>query len=181
MNVQNLIDRIARLTMSGTSYAKFVGVKMGKGCLISTKNLSSEPYLIEMGDLVRVANDVKFFTHGGVYSQHRKYNKSMEHFGKIKIGNYSYIGDSCLVMGGVTIGDDVIVAAGTVVSKSVPDGVMVAGNPMRIIGNTEDFVKRMIQNDVMGENTKLQGNARRKFIESLPDEKFDHKKYIKIS
>ena len=103
----------------------------------------------------------------------------MEHFGKIKIGNYTYIGDSCLVMGGVTIGNDVIVAAGTVVTKSIPDGVMVAGNPMRIIGNTEDFVKRMIENDVMGGNTNLVGKARRQYIESLPEERFDHKGFIK--
>ncbi|MCR4826966.1 MAG: acyltransferase [Bacteroidales bacterium] len=179
MRIQRLITKIARITMSGTKYARFVGVKMGKNCSIATKNFSSEPYLIEMGDLVRVANDVKFFTHGGVYSQHRKYNKSMEHFGKIKIGNYTYIGDSCLVMGGVTIGNDVIVAAGTVVTKSIPDGVMVAGNPMRIIGNTEDFVKRMIENDVMGGNTNLVGKARRQYIESLPEERFDHKGFIK--
>lgn len=182
MKIVNLIAKIAKTTMNGNQYAKFIGVKVGKNCSISTKNFPSEPYLIEIGDYVRIANDVRFFTHGGVWSQARKAKMSLEHFGRIKIGNYTYIGDSCLIMAGVTIGDDVIVGAGTVVSKSIPNGVMVAGNPMRYIGKTEDFVCRLTQNRVMDLSVSqhLKGRKRRKFIESIPDEKMDHKKEILI-
>ena len=182
MKIANLFARIAKSVMNGNQYAKYAGVKVGKHCLISTKHFPSEPYLIEIGDYVRIANDVKFFTHGGVWSQARKSKVSLEHFGRIKIGNYTYIGDSCLIMAGVTIGNDVIVGAGTVVSKSIPDGVMVAGNPMRYIGKTEDFISRVSQNCVMdlSESKQLKGRKRQEFIEKIPDEKMDHKKEIKI-
>ncbi len=43
----------------------------------------------------------------------------------------------------VTIGERCIVAGGAVVTKSVPDGCMVAGNPARFIGYTEDFYKKL--------------------------------------
>ena len=46
--------------MSGVDYAKSIGVKVGDGCFISSKNYSSEPYLIEIGNYVRIANNVHF-------------------------------------------------------------------------------------------------------------------------
>lgn len=43
---------------------------------------------------------------------------------------------------GATIGDNVIVGAGSVIAKDVPDGAVVAGNPARIISKTEDFINK---------------------------------------
>lgn len=54
-------------------------------------------------------------------------------FGKITIGDWVYIGNNSLIMPGVTIDNNVLVASGSVVTKSVPAGVVVAGNPARII------------------------------------------------
>ncbi|USD67038.1 acyltransferase [Vibrio sp. SCSIO 43136] len=50
-----------------------------------------------------------------------------------KIGNKCFVGCNSLIMPGVTIGDECIVAAGSVVTKSVPSNSMVAGNPAKII------------------------------------------------
>lgn len=180
MILKSIISVIKRKRMNGVEYAKSIGVKIGKGCFISSNNYSSEPYLIEIGDYVRIANNVHFYTHGGVWAQARKLPKGiLEHFGRIKIGNYSYIGDGCMITPGVIIGNDVIVAAGTVVTKSVPDGLMVGGNPMRVIGKTEDFVKRTIENNKACRGVyKLKGEERRKYIESIPEECLDRKPYI---
>lgn len=49
------------------------------------------------------------------------------------IGDYVYLGTDALVIGGVKIGDHAIVGAGSVVTKDVPDGCIVVGNPARII------------------------------------------------
>lgn len=176
-----LIKKVKKERMDGVSYAKSIGVKVGENCFFASKNWGTEPYLIDIGNFVRIANNVHFYTHGGVWSQARKYPIGyLEHFGKIKIGDYSYIGDSCLILPGVEIGKDVIVAAGTVVSKSVPDGLMVGGNPMRIIGNTETMVNRIQENNkVWREVYLLKGDARRKYIESVSEEFFDKKPFIK--
>ena len=58
---------------------------------------------------------------------------------------------------------------------------MVAGNPMRYIGRTEDFVKRVEKMNVMSmEEHRLKGDKRRQFIENIPDEKMDHKNVIVV-
>ena len=53
----------------------------------------------------------------------------------IKIGHDVWIGGSCVILPGVMIGDNSIVAAGSVVTKDVPANTIVAGNPAKIIKN----------------------------------------------
>lgn len=146
-----MIKRIFRLfslfrnrLCSPEKYARHIGVNIGRGCFISTKNFPSEPYLIEIGNHVRIAGETSFFTHGGIWSLRKIYNDpNLDHFGKIKIGDYSYIGEKCMIMPGVTIGERCIVGGGSVVTKSIPDGCMVAGNPAKFIGYTDDFYQRL--------------------------------------
>ncbi|MFP7225599.1 sugar O-acetyltransferase, partial [Priestia filamentosa] len=47
-------------------------------------------------------------------------------------------GGSCVILGGVTIGDHSIVDAGSVVTKDVPPNVIVAGNPAKVIKTIEE-------------------------------------------
>lgn len=55
-------------------------------------------------------------------------------FGKpVTIGNNAWLGGRAVIVPGVTIGHNVTVAAGAVVTKDVPDNVVVGGNPARII------------------------------------------------
>lgn len=51
----------------------------------------------------------------------------------ITIGNRVWIGGSCIILSGVTIGDDAVVGAGSVVTHDIPSGVVAAGNPCRVI------------------------------------------------
>lgn len=51
----------------------------------------------------------------------------------VKIGSNCFIGGCSIILPGVTIGDNVIVAAGAVVTKDVSDGCIVAGNPAKVI------------------------------------------------
>ena len=50
-----------------------------------------------------------------------------------RIGKYSAIGARSIIMPGITVGDHSIVAAGAIVTKDVPDNVIVAGNPAKVI------------------------------------------------
>ena len=55
-------------------------------------------------------------------------------YGKpIKIGNDVWIASNVTVCGGVTIGDKSVIGAGSVVTKDIPEGVLAAGNPCRVI------------------------------------------------
>lgn len=56
----------------------------------------------------------------------------------ITIGSGSWISSGSIVLGGVTIGDAAIVAAGSVVTRDVPDYAIVAGVPAKVIGDTRD-------------------------------------------
>lgn len=60
-------------------------------------------------------------------------------------------------MPGVTIGDNVIVAAGSVVTKSIPSNVVVGGNPARLICTIDDYIDR---------NLKYNTNTKSKDVES---------------
>lgn len=59
-------------------------------------------------------------------------------FGKpVKIGKNVWLGGNCVVLPGVTIGDNVIAAAGSVITKDVPPNTMVGGNPAKFIKNID--------------------------------------------
>ena len=102
---------------------------------------SAEPYLIKIGSNCQITADVKIFTHGGSKVARTIYPK-FDCFGKVEIGDNVYIGNNSLIMPGVTIGSDVLIAAGSVVCHSVPSGVVVGGNPARIICKVEEYIER---------------------------------------
>ena len=52
---------------------------------------------------------------------------------EIHVGNRVWIGGHSILLAGVTIGDDTVIGAGSIVTKSIPSGVVAAGNPCRVI------------------------------------------------
>jgi acetyltransferase-like isoleucine patch superfamily enzyme len=58
----------------------------------------------------------------------------------VKIGNKVWIGTNATILKGVTIGDGAIIAAGAVVTKDVPEGCLVGGNPAKIIKENVEWV-----------------------------------------
>ncbi len=167
-----IINLFNKILLNDEQYARKIGVTIGHSCSIATRNFGSEPYLITIGDYVQITNDVKFFTHGGGWI-FRRTHPSFDTFGKITIGNNIYIGNNAILLPGVTIGDNVIIAASAIITKSVPAGSIVAGNPAKVIGSTNEYLMKMLPYNV---NTKhLSKNKKRNFLLSLPDEKFVRK------
>lgn len=144
-------------------------VEVGDHCVISTTAWGSEPYLIKIGNGVRITAGVKIFTHGGA-GVLRKKCPNMDFFGKVIIGNNVYIGNCALIMPGVSIGSDVIVAAGAVVTKSVPCGSIVGGNPAKVIGSIADLEQRMQRYNMKTKG--LAADEKRAFLLQQPEEKF---------
>ena len=174
-----LWNKIQKYLMSPLAYAKKCGVKVGEDCLISTRNWPTEGYLVEIGNHVRIAGNTTFYTHGGIYTLRKYYkNPKLDRFGKIKVGDYTSIGENCIINPGVTIGKCCIIGGGSVITKSIPDGCMVGGNPAKFLGYTEDFYNRIkeVSVDCKGMNPE----QKKQYLLSLPDDKFDAKPFIKI-
>lgn len=84
------------------------------------------------GDNVFIGPNCGFYTAGHPIDSARR-NEGLEYAHPITIGDNVWFGGGVQVMPGVTIGSNVVVASGSVVTKDIPDGVVAAGNPCRIL------------------------------------------------
>lgn len=152
-------EQIAR--NKNIDFARNIGVKVGENCRFYSTFFSTEPYLIEVGDNVTIADNVFFVTHdGGVWVLRNLYKmyKNINIVGKIKIGNNVFIGMNSTILYGVTIGNNVIIAAGSLVTKSFPDNVVIGGVPARILKSIDEYA---VKNEKFFLETKNLSNHER--------------------
>jgi maltose O-acetyltransferase len=86
---------------------------------------------VRIGNDCMIAPNVALYTAG--HSVEPKDRNKSGYGIPITIGNNVWIGGSCVILPGVNIGDNSIVAAGSVVTKDVPTNTIVAGNPAKIL------------------------------------------------
>lgn len=145
------MGRIARKILKSLNYIKYLqkqGAKIGNDCEIhKTVSFGSEPYLIELGNHVRINYGVCLITHDGGYWVLRDKNAgygsefcNAEKFGTIKIGDNVHIGTNAIIMPGVSIGQNSIIACGAVVTHDVPFNSIWGGVPARQIETLEQYV-----------------------------------------
>lgn len=60
----------------------------------------------------------------------------------IHIGNNVFVGANCTIWGGVSIGNNVIIAAGSMVCKSLPDNTVCAGTPAKVIKSLDAYYQK---------------------------------------
>lgn len=125
----------------GTKIGAFVEIqknsKVGAKCKISSHAFICEGVTLE---------DEVFIGHGVMFINDRYPRAATK--GKlktdsdwkvvpIKVKKGASIGSSATIMCGITIGKNAIIGAGSVVLKNVPDGVIVAGVPAKVVGNAK--------------------------------------------
>lgn len=124
-----------------SDYFRKMGMNIGKNCNICDNIATTEGYLISLGDNVTLAGGVIFVTHDNSIS--KLVPNTTDLFGRITIGNNCFVGNRAMIMYGVTLAEGIIVAAGSVVTRSFDTPyVIVAGNPARVIGTCKDFVAK---------------------------------------
>ena len=124
-----------------SNYFRKMGMKIGKDCNICDNVTTTEAYLITLGDNVTLAGGVIFIAHDNSIS--KLIPDTTDLFGPITIGNNCFIGNRAMLIYGVTLADNIIVAAGSVVTKSFSTpGVIIGGNPAKIIGTCAEFAER---------------------------------------
>lgn len=130
------------LMRNKVQYARFLGVTVGDNCRILAnpkKAFGSEPYLISLGNHVEVTDDVQFITHdGGVWTLREKFS-NIDVFGPIIVGNNVFIGHSTVILPNVNIGDNVVIGAGSIVTKDLKSNFVYAGVPAKIIKTFEEY------------------------------------------
>lgn len=72
--------------------------------------------------------------------------------GSVSIGAYTFVGAKASIMPNVSIGKGCLIAAGTLVNKSVPDFSIVVGNPGVIKGSTKDLDKKYFNEKLIQKN-----------------------------
>lgn len=87
---------------------------------------------VEFGDNVLIGPNCGFYPPEHPLDVKTR-NEWFEYAKPIKVGNNVWFGGNVTVLGGVTIGDNSVIAAGSVVTKDVPSNVVVAGVPAKII------------------------------------------------
>jgi acetyltransferase-like isoleucine patch superfamily enzyme len=116
-------------------YLRKQGMKIGENCVIGTMSFSTEPYLIEIGDHVAIADDTEIVTHDGGVWCFRDEIKNADLFGKVKIGNNVFIGNNCTILPNTTIGDNCIIGSGSVLRGKFPENSVIMGNPAKVVTN----------------------------------------------
>lgn len=117
------------------------GMKVGYNCHIYSNIGKAEAYLIEIGDNVTISNDVQIITHDN--SIIKLIDNMTDYFGKVIIQDDCFIGARAIILPGVTIGKNSIVGAGSVVTRSVEDYCVVAGNPAKKICDVDQFREKI--------------------------------------
>lgn len=126
-------------------YKKKKILNIGEGCEIdNTVNFGSEPYLIKLGNKVRIASGVKFITHdGGMWVvRNLGINKHADKIGPIILGDNIFIGVDSIILQNVKIGNNVIVGCRSIVTKDIPDNSVVAGVPAKYICTIEEYYNK---------------------------------------
>lgn len=174
--LRKIFEIYKRTFWSYAKQAKVAGVIIGESNFISSKFWDAEPYLIKIGSHCQITDGVKFYTHGGAGGA-RKWYPKFDVFGKVTIGDYVYIGNHSLIMPGVTIGDNVLIAAGSIVTKSIPSNVVVAGNPAKYVCTVEEYIEK---NKKYNTDSKgLSKEKKKRLLLSLDENKFVHKSLLK--
>lgn len=87
---------------------------------------------VTIGDNAFIGPNVSIFTACHPLDAPRR-DRNIQWAKPVRIGNSAWIGGDTTILPGVTIGNNTVIGAGSVVTKDIPDNVVAAGNPARII------------------------------------------------
>jgi len=110
-------------------------LKIGNNFCINSYSRIVAMEKIDIGNNVTIAQYVTILDHDHDFYFDNEKNLRLKGFisAEVNIGNNVWIGDKVTILKGVTIGDNVIIGANSLVNKDLPNNVVAAGNPCRII------------------------------------------------
>ena len=152
-------------------YARKIGVNIGANPhFYGPTSWGTEPWLITLGDNVHITGNCKFINHDGGTLIFRDQIPDLEITKPIVVGNNVYIGEETLILPGVHIGNNCVIGARSVVTKDIPDNVVAAGVPCRVIKTTDEYLEK-----IKNESLHL-GNLKGKKKDDALKKYFEYKK-----
>lgn len=147
-----LLSNIYRFFFPIDEVTKFrkMGIRIGENCKIQNEVMIdySHNWLVTIGNNVTIAPRVHILAHDASTKRILNYTK----LGLTTIEDDVFVGAGAIVLPGVTIKKGSIVGAGSIVTKDVPENVVVAGNPAKVICTTEEYYTK-IKNQMCEQNT----------------------------
>lgn len=133
---------------NSAEYAEFLREKrylysIGKDVFINVGANFTDPKYVRIGNNCTLSDCTLIGHDGCIRIINNLYDKKLDSVGKIDIRDNCFIGHGAIVLPDVTIGPNSIVAAGAVVTKDVPPGMVVGGVPAKSIGHIKELVDRM--------------------------------------
>lgn len=151
------------------------GFDIGKGTIFYAPNSQiidrQRPWMLKIGEYCKITRGCTILTHD--YSRsvlRRKYGEFVGEAAMTEIGNNVFIGVNTIILMGAKVGSNVIIGAGSVVSGSIPDNVVAAGNPAKVICSLEDFYKKRKERELRSAAIFL--NSYKEKYGSYPKERF---------
>ena len=138
---------------SKRNFLRSLGCKVGEGTrFVGRAQVGDDPFLVEIGSDCLISNDVSFLAHDGgvkVLNGLGYFNgQRMDKMARIKIGNNCFIGCGAVILGGVRIGDNVIIGTRSIVTKDIPSGTVAAGMPAKVICTIEEYYQKNCEKGV---------------------------------
>ncbi len=107
-------------------------ISVGKNFFANFNMVVLDEARVVFGDNVFIGPNCGFYTAGHPIDPIER-NKGLEFARPIIVGNNVWIGANVTVVPGVTIGDNCVIGAGSVVTKDIPDNTVAVGNPCKVI------------------------------------------------
>jgi len=148
------------------AFARKIGVQVGDNCRFLNTNartFGSEPFLTKVGNHVTVTAGVRFINHDGGMWVFREQEPDIELFGTIVVGNNVFIGMNTLILPGVSIGDNCVIGAGSIITRSIEPNSVAVGAPAKRLKSVDEY-----RESVDGRVVQIRGMApseKRKWLE----------------
>lgn len=107
-------------------------IKAGKNFYANHNLVILDCARVEFGDNVFIGPNCSFYTAGHPLDAPQR-NEGLEYALPIKVGDNVWLGGNVVVLPGVSIGNNSVIGAGSVVTKNIPDNVVAVGNPCRVV------------------------------------------------
>lgn len=145
-------------------YKHHVFAECGENLFFQPRKLPADPKFIKFHNNVVVAADVTFVNHDVLYVLFRNMSEEpvVQHIECIEIMDNVFIGLGAIIMPGVKIGPNAVIAAGSIVTKDVPPNSIVGGNPAKVIGEFQPLFDKRAKESKMLIELGIEGKGEKR-------------------